>query len=224
MSIKIPAKCSERWDDMTSTARGMLCSKCNVEVIDFTDWKTQDIINYVQGSPTKVCGRISTTQSKTRHKPLFFERLHFPRLSLGLVLSGLLFTKSVKAENYVNNVVSIHCQDQEDLKDSVTIQGLVTDRSGNPLAYVQIRNILSGESFSTDDKGKFVFKFSNKQNLKYLPLSFHFIGYESLKIKHNLSKNKNIKLKLTQYSHEIGEVIVEPLRRKPNTDMPKHRN
>lgn len=57
-------------------------------------------------------------------------------------------------------------------------------------------------------------------------MSVHFIGFETKDIKHDLSKNENIKIKLEEYYSEMGEVIIEPMRRKPRTDvkMSKHRN
>ncbi len=218
MSIKIPEKCSESWDGMTTTSQGKLCSTCNIEVIDFTDWKTEDIVNYVQSSTTKVCGRISSNQSSPDYKPQFLNTQHWSKLGWGLALSGLLFTKSVAAESHISDTTSIYLA-QQNLKDSIVIQGTVTDESDLPLAHVVIKNTLTNQLFRTDKQGRFTFKFPSSYNIDSLPLLVHFIGYKTKQIKHNLLKNEYIKVKLEEDIQEMGEVIVEPVRRKPRTDV-----
>lgn len=103
---------------------------------------------------------------------------------------------------------------------------MVTDQSNRPLAHVVIKNVLTHQSFSTDEQGRFAFRFLNSQNLKLIPLSILFIGYKTKDIKYDLFKNKNIKVKLEEEFNEIGEIIVKPLKRKPRTDvrMSKHKD
>lgn len=225
MPLKIPLKCIESWDNMSPTSQGKFCLKCKIEIVDFTNWQTQEIINYIQNSNTKVCGKISSSQSSsTSNKPTLWDKLYLPIIHLGLILSGLLLTKSVNAENCIKNTVNDHFKEQKDLKDSINIQGVVTDESNKPLEGSRIYNILTKELISTDSKGHFIFKFSNKQNLKYLRLSIKHIGYDILEINHDLSKNRKLKLRLKETRHEIGEVIVTYPRAKPNTqvDMSKY--
>lgn len=226
MSIKIPKKCSQSWDNMSPTIDGKFCSTCNLEVIDFTDWKTEDIISYIQRSTDKVCGRLSSTQSAPDYKVQFSHIQKLSRFGFGLALSGLLFTQSAVTQSHIRDTTSSDLQHQQGLKDSITIQGIVTDQSSKPLAHVVIRNPFTYQSFKTDEQGRFTFKFLNHQNLNSLPLSVHFIGFETQNIKHDLSKNENIKIKLEEQFSEMGEVIIEPIRRKPRTDvkMSKHRN
>lgn len=216
MSVKIPKKCSEPWDGMVRTTSGKFCSTCNLEVIDFTDWKTEDIISYVERSAIKVCGRISSTQASPDYKSQFLNTQHLSKLGFGLALSGLLFTKSLATESLIRDTKTVYLQHQQDVKDSITIQGVVTDQSDRPLAQVVIRNVLTHQSFSTDSRGRFAFKFLNGQNLDSLTLSILFIGFKTKDIKHDLSKNENIKVKLEEEFYEIGEIIVKPLKRKPH--------
>lgn len=61
MSITTPKPCTEKWDNMSPTERGRHCSVCQTEVVDFTDWKTDDIIRYIQNTNKKICGRIHRT-------------------------------------------------------------------------------------------------------------------------------------------------------------------
>ncbi|MNX98678.1 hypothetical protein D3C86_1310960 [compost metagenome] len=223
MAIKIPVKCQENWDHMSPTSQGMLCSKCQIEVIDFTDWKTEDIVSYVQKSNTKVCGKLWATPVKTNYKSNFWNKLHVQQLRFGLMLSGLLFTKFVHAENQIRNIIYDQVKEQKDVKDSITIKGMVTDESDQPLSGVHIYQVSNKEFISTDDKGIFTFNYSNAQNFRYLRLSIRSVGYDKQEIVHDLSKNPILKVKLTEAIHEMGEVIVSyPKARPPkNVDMSK---
>ncbi|MCS3552697.1 MULTISPECIES: carboxypeptidase-like regulatory domain-containing protein [unclassified Sphingobacterium] len=224
MSIKIPVKCDENWDSMSHTSQGMLCSRCNIEVIDFTDWKTEDIVTYVQRSKTKVGGKLLNTQSHTSYKSNLKNKLYFSKLRLGLIMSGLLFAKFVKAEYHIENTLYEYFNEQKDLKDSITIKGIVIDESRRPLNGVHIYNILTKESSTTDDKGRFILKFSNEQNFRFLRLSFSYVGYDIREVVYDLSKNARLKVELTEASHEIGEVIVTDPRARAhkNIDLLKH--
>ncbi len=139
-------------------------------------------------------------------------------------MSGLLFAKFVKAEYHIENTLYEYFNEQKDLKDSITIKGIVIDESRRPLNGVHIYNILTKESSTTDDKGRFILKFSNEQNFRFLRLSFSYVGYDIREVVYDLSKNARLKVELTEASHEIGEVIVTDPRARAhkNIDLLKH--
>jgi hypothetical protein len=59
--ITIPTPCHENWDAMTPNDKGRHCDSCAKTVIDFTHWKTTDIIVTLQNSKN-ICGRFTNTQ------------------------------------------------------------------------------------------------------------------------------------------------------------------
>jgi hypothetical protein len=59
--ITIPTPCHENWDTMTPNDKGRHCDSCAKTVIDFTHWKTTDIVVTLQNSKN-ICGRFTNTQ------------------------------------------------------------------------------------------------------------------------------------------------------------------
>ena len=216
MSIEIPNTCSENWTNMSPTSKGKHCSKCQTEVMDFTNWKTDDIIAYIQNSNTKVCGRILPAQSKTIDKSSLWSWLHFSKLRLGFIISGLLFVKFAKAETQTKNILFDNSKEQRDTKDSITITGSITDTSKQLLVGVMVSNNLTKDLVATDDKGHFSLKIPKEINPKNLKLKFAYIGYEIKEIRPNISKNSPLKIELEERVELMGEVIVTPYNPKFN--------
>ncbi|UIR55483.1 carboxypeptidase-like regulatory domain-containing protein [Sphingobacterium sp. SRCM116780] len=216
MSIEIPNTCSESWNTMSPTSKGKHCSKCQTEVMDFTNWKTDDIITYIQNSNTKVCGRILPSQSKTTYKPNLWSWLHFSKLRLGFIISGLLFAKFAKAETQTKNALFDNSKEQRDTKDSITITGSITDTSKKPLIGVMVSNNLTKDLIATDDEGRFSLKIPKEIKHKDLKLKFAHIGYEIKEISPNTSKNTPLKIELEEVIELMGEVIVAPYNPKFN--------
>lgn len=63
MKVTLPNPCAEKYDNMSPTELGRMCKVCNTEVVDFTNWETKDIVDYIQKSNQKVCGRINTQRA-----------------------------------------------------------------------------------------------------------------------------------------------------------------
>lgn len=59
MSISIPKPCTENWSSMHASGKGRHCVVCDTEVVDFTNWKTEDIFAYIQQSTKSICARIT---------------------------------------------------------------------------------------------------------------------------------------------------------------------
>lgn len=72
VSIKNPCT-KENWDLMTETEQGKFCSSCQKKVYDFTNWETSDIINFIEESPVKICGKLRNTQIPDLNKPNVFQ-------------------------------------------------------------------------------------------------------------------------------------------------------
>jgi hypothetical protein len=59
--IIIQEPCHENWDKMQPNAEGRHCASCCKTVVDFTDWKLEDIIAYLKSTNQNVCGRVQAT-------------------------------------------------------------------------------------------------------------------------------------------------------------------
>ncbi|WP_028979329.1 hypothetical protein [Sporocytophaga myxococcoides] len=61
--IIIPKPCYEDWNKMTPKEQGKHCNSCNKVVVDFTNAKEEEILNYIrQNSGKRVCGYFKSDQ------------------------------------------------------------------------------------------------------------------------------------------------------------------
>lgn len=63
--ITIPKPCSENWENMSPTEQGRHCFSCEKEVVDFTRFSEQELLQYFSQPKTneqKICGRFNQTQ------------------------------------------------------------------------------------------------------------------------------------------------------------------
>jgi len=60
--LVIAEPCKADWNAMTPNTEGKFCSLCQKNVIDFTDWSTNDIAQYLAThSSERTCGRVRKT-------------------------------------------------------------------------------------------------------------------------------------------------------------------
>lgn len=61
--LTIPTPCTEDWNQMTPSAKGAFCQKCQVDVMDFTEKTNEEIKNFFQRNKgKKTCGHIRQAQ------------------------------------------------------------------------------------------------------------------------------------------------------------------
>jgi len=51
--LTIPTPCTEDWNQMTPSAKGAFCQKCQVDVMDFTEKTNEEIKNFFQRNKGK---------------------------------------------------------------------------------------------------------------------------------------------------------------------------
>lgn len=66
--IQIPEPCHENWDAMIPNGQGRHCGKCCKTVVDFSEWETADIFDYLKNN-RHVCGRIKPSQMTLQPGP-----------------------------------------------------------------------------------------------------------------------------------------------------------
>lgn len=61
--LSIPEPCNERWDQMTTEAKGRFCGSCQKTVVDFTAMSDEQVKNYLLDKQnTNTCGRFYASQ------------------------------------------------------------------------------------------------------------------------------------------------------------------
>lgn len=207
MKIHIPNPCLENYDNMSSTDLGKMCTICNTEVIDFTNWETKDIINYIQNSNKKVCGKLI---KKGKTNKIEFSWNSYIKLAGAVLLLNTWSTYAL-ADTNLNNL-SINKTWLENSKtqlqsDSVTLQFLTPQN--NIFPEVMLENLDTKEIFHSDSKG--IIRIAVPTNETHI-FEARLIGYEPKVIKLNyIHQGQTLEIKMEQQSYEIGEVIVEPI-------------
>jgi hypothetical protein len=59
--IEIPKPCKENWSEMSPTEKGVFCSHCKKEVIDFKNFSNSELAKYLSKNDV-TCGRFLATQ------------------------------------------------------------------------------------------------------------------------------------------------------------------
>lgn len=62
LKIIVSNPCNKDWSKMSSTENGRHCISCNKTVVDFTNWKQEDIVNYLEQTNKKTCGHFKSSQ------------------------------------------------------------------------------------------------------------------------------------------------------------------
>jgi hypothetical protein len=66
LNISIPEPCHESWAQMMPTAQGAFCKACSREVIDFSNYNTNELIAYFTTyTGNSTCGRFKNSQLGT---------------------------------------------------------------------------------------------------------------------------------------------------------------
>jgi hypothetical protein len=60
--IIVSNPCNKDWSKMSSTENGRHCISCNKTVVDFTNWKQEVIVNYLEQTNKKTCGHFKSSQ------------------------------------------------------------------------------------------------------------------------------------------------------------------
>ena len=61
--IRINEPCNQDWNKMTILEKDRFCKKCQKNVIDFTEYKKSQLLEFLNTNE-KVCGRLDQSQLK----------------------------------------------------------------------------------------------------------------------------------------------------------------
>jgi carboxypeptidase-like protein len=162
--------CHEKWAEMTPTARGRLCAKCDRELIDFTAMSEDEISAYHLRNPG-TCGLYSLSQF---HKPASRLAAAAAAAAIGLTAPAIAHA-AVPAPEPGPDVR----QPQVEPADSIVVTGTVVDSATNqPIVGAQV--FVKGTRLGaiTDADGRFRFVVRSAMTFP-LRLQAQVIGYTS---------------------------------------------
>lgn len=221
ISLAIPQRCHENWDQMSAQEQGRFCSSCQKIVVDFTRMSDQELLAFFQRpSGNRVCGRLRRDQLERsievprRKKPWL-------RYLLSVTLPALLITKQAIAQGSVRVVrkeqlpaakgyLPLDSLAKPVENRRIELTGNVQDTDGLPLVAATVRVTGTNFATSTGVDGAFVFS-CEWESSQPLTLEISAIGYEqlSLPVRWN-TQLKAIELGVIKMSGHVfnGEVVV----------------
>lgn len=116
-SVFVNTPCHENYDQMIPTYGGKFCELCNHIVTDFTGWKQEDIIYYLQSRGTEqVCGRLRNSQLGNDSQ----QRSWITGMKISFVAVAALFLSRTEAK--AQSKVAVNVQPQPNvISDSVVL-------------------------------------------------------------------------------------------------------
>lgn len=122
-SIEIKTPCKENWETMTGDKNKRFCSKCQLNVIDFSTMPPSDIIDYLRNHQgQRICGRITKNDTSIWHPEI---RIEMP--DKRAAPNKLLYTFSLAAMLLAScnpaapNKVETHAEIKSELLPSDTV-------------------------------------------------------------------------------------------------------
>jgi hypothetical protein len=222
VNISIPKSCPEKWDSMSSLAKGHFCCLCRKEVIDFTRFTEKELQHYFLTRQNQVtCGRFFSSQlevqpryiaeagiwAKVRNKLLAAAVFAFP--------FTLKASSHFPAQRYVveltpttNRPQAGPVTEKQSLpNDSLkTIYGIVLDsveKATLPAANISIKG--TNIKTTTDAKGNFRISYDAK--LKPI-LVVRYTGYQTFEQEIRIEPGKTFTVMLTELKTTMGEVCI----------------
>ncbi|TDT46985.1 carboxypeptidase-like protein [Maribacter spongiicola] len=221
LTIAVNEPCKEKFSNFSKTEKGGFCQSCEKEVIDFTNFSDNELINYLSGGNKKACGMFKASQLKT-YETNSLQIMNNSMLHKGIAMMSFsllaLCATEVKGQETASieppiEVVSTDIMGDisyvEVIQKKYTVTGTIVDEANEPLPGVNV--VLKGTTVGTqtDFDGNFEFPQQLAEN-DILVLSF--IGYETKTYQVAASANSNIDINITFDEYDMvlmGDIVIE---------------
>ncbi len=165
--LNIQDPCNEKWNTMQPHDRGKFCLQCSKEVIDFTKLDNTEIIQIIEQSKSRICGRMSVSQlDRLIEIPSKKNRSKLRKVLTAIFLIGS--TGSIFASPLVSKANSLNVSKNEsnykriDIKKHIrtdslknTLKGQVLTESEEPIPGADIFIKELNVEIETDLEGNF---------------------------------------------------------------------
>ena len=214
-TIKIPNPCNENWSKMTSTERGMFCSNCKKEVINYQYYSNKQLLKNLKDSK-EICGRFSLNQIDKELN--LTETNWFHRIGLLLGFSSLLLSTPVYSQNEkLKTEIAENKSDselkQESSDEYIEFYGkvLVKPRNSNetsvPSPGVTIAQKGTENSAQSNFDGDFKIKVPIEDFKDKVVLIFSYVGLETKEVEVFKTKS-DLKVEMVASEALMGAVVI----------------
>lgn len=224
--LNIQDPCNEKWNTMQPHDRGKFCLQCSKEVIDFTKLDNTEIIQIIEQSKSRICGRMSVSQlNRLIEIPSKKNRSKLRKVLTAIFLIGS--TGSIFASPLVSKANSLNVSKNEsnykriDIKKHIrtdslknTLKGQVLTESEEPIPGADIFIKELNLEIETDSNGYFKIILPKDLKENYVTVNITYLGFQNVETR--IYKNDWLN-KLNFYLKEreeffIGEVMIYKIR------------
>ncbi|ANQ49678.1 hypothetical protein MY04_2306 [Flammeovirga sp. MY04] len=208
IKLTIETPCHEDPTNFKPTKKGGFCSHCQKEVVNFTGMTDKQIIQYLEQSKGKVCGRFKEDQLKSYSllQPIPPKKKWFPGVAVISLLSLLpMYDTKAQTDVPIEKTEQKEEEASQDNKKGITVRGIVKDEQGNPLPGTIV--LIQGTSIgiAANNNGEFKLPSLKEGNV----LSINYIGYEQQLVTIEAAQDIDLNIVMKQDSCVLlGEVSV----------------
>lgn len=203
MKLQMPQPCHENWNKMTQFEQGRFCNSCSKIIYDFTDFSTDEIVDFINNSTDMVCGRIQSNRADTKVKSYAF-------WATLIMIALFLLSNPIIAQTPAESLVI----EQISKQYFNTLSGQITDQeTGESLPFVNVIVKQNGKFIAgatTDFDGFYLLQIDpavTKFDLHVSYIGFDNLNLEGMQFESGiLKRTKN--LKLTQSVHHIIGIFI----------------
>lgn len=231
--IDIPKPCHEDWSKMTANEKGRFCSQCRKTVMDFRDRSTREIIDHLEASQGKTCGRFSPHQlgeKEVMRSQAWAKYLAAVGIMLSIGTTKLdaqvrMGKPKVSASQRTASTDCVKKPDPSPISSAakVTIKGQILSLDDQPLAGVTV--LVDGTTIGTytDENGYFEMGLDTLEKAQSINLSILYLGFKKtgvcVPIHPNQTQYELAAIKLEEDFQILGDIevsYVSPIRRATN--------
>jgi hypothetical protein len=220
-TIKIPNPCNENWNTMTPTERGMFCSNCKKEVINYEYYSDNQLLKNLNNDE-KICGRFSLNQIDKELKSTKTNRLHQIGLLLGF--SSLFLSTPVYSQNEKSKTEIVENKSDDKLKQKgsdeyIEFYGKIKNMPRNdnensyPIPGVNIVQKGTKNIVQSNLDGDFKIKVPIEDFKDKVVLIFNYIGMETKEVEVYKTKS-NLKIEIILSDAVLGEFTIVKIKKR----------
>lgn len=200
---------------MTSTERGMFCSNCRKEVINYQYYSNDQLLKSLNESE-KICGRFSPDQIDKELNSSETKLIY--RIGLLLGFSSLLLTTPVFSQSEKSKTEIVENKSDDELKQKSSIEfiefygkifekPLDNNAKSYPVPGVYIVQKGTKNDVQSNIDGDFLIKVPIEDFKDRVVLLFSYIGMETKEVEVSKIKS-NLKIQMILSDALMGEVII----------------
>lgn len=216
--IQIPKPCNENWNEMTPTQKGMFCSNCKKEVINYEHYSNFQLAKTISTSDG-ICGRFTIEQldfELETNKNNYFQRIGLAFGFTSLLLSTPIFSQTQKPKIEVNDKKETELTKVDTLNGTIEFSGIIYEKTRNaqqkfdsiPLPGVMIVQKGTKNGVQTNINGEYKIRIPVNDFENNVILVCSYIGMPNKEIK-LIPTIRNVDIEMPKSIRIIvGEVIV----------------